>query len=54
VKTLLLVNGILCLAFTLEAQAQEAVVKKETLSVHTVERGAMSIFSSATGTLTSL
>ena len=53
-------NGrlILSCAFSsgvaLNAQVHEAAVKKNTVSVHTVERGSMSIFASANGTLTSL
>lgn len=36
------------------AQSNEGVVRKNTLSIHTVERGSMPIFSSASGTVTSL
>jgi hypothetical protein len=39
---------------SLIAQCDEGVVKKNTLSIHTVERGSMPTFSSASGTVTSL
>jgi hypothetical protein len=45
--------SILCSVAFVKAQS-EAVVKKDTVSIHTVERGSMSIFSSASGILTSL
>jgi hypothetical protein len=45
---------ILCPVACARAQSDEAVVKKDTVSIHTVERGSMSIFSMASGTLTSL
>src|SRR5215471_20830401 len=44
----------LCSAALVMAQSQDAAVKMEAVSIHTVERGSMPIFSSATGTLTSL
>lgn len=51
-------NGLLlvslAVAFTTAAQVGEDVVKKDSISVHTVERGSMSIFASASGTLTSV
>jgi hypothetical protein len=53
-KQLLLLTGILWSAASLKAQSDEAVVKKDAVSIHTVERGSMSIFSSARGALTSL
>lgn len=53
-KLLLLLTAILFLGASLNAQSEEGVVKKETLSVHAVERGSMSISSAASGTLTSL
>ncbi|MBL8232880.1 MAG: hypothetical protein JNL98_30555 [Bryobacterales bacterium] len=41
-------------AFCAFAQVGEEVVKKDSISVHTVERGSMPIFAFATGKLTSL
>jgi hypothetical protein len=52
-KQLWLLTGILWLAASLKAQKDESVVKKNTVSIRTVERGSMSTFSSARGTLTS-
>ena len=49
-----LLMGILCLVTCLDAQSNDAVVKKDTVSIHTVERGSMPILSPAKGTLTSL
>src|ERR1051326_81790 len=51
---LLIVAGILCSVTELKAQGGDAVVKRNEVSVHTVERGSMPIFASASGTLTSL
>jgi hypothetical protein len=45
---------ISCFVTSVGAQDREAVVKKDALSVHTVERGSMPIFTPASGTLTSL
>jgi hypothetical protein len=53
-KKLSFLASILCSIASLKAQSNEAVVKTETVSIHTVERGSMSIFSSASGSLTSL
>jgi len=53
-EKLLSLVSILCSTASLRAQSNEAIVKKDTVSIHTVERGSMSIFSPASGTLTSL
>ena len=53
-RTLSVVVYISCLVATVGAQEREAVVKKEAISVHTVERGSMPIFTPASGALTSL
>src|SRR5215469_4265610 len=45
-KKLLLLVSILCSVASLRAQSKDAVVKKDSVSVHTVERGSMAIFSS--------
>jgi hypothetical protein len=53
-KTLLFLYCTTCLIAPLRSQDGEAVVKKESVSIHTVERGSMSLFASASGSLTSL
>lgn len=53
-KTTSLFFCITCLIAPLRSQDVEAVVKKESVSIHTVERGSMSLFVSASGSLTSL
>ena len=45
---------ISCFVTSVGGQDREAVVKKDALSVHTVERGSMPIFTPASGALTSL
>lgn len=48
---------LICILFSipeLRAQGHDAVVKKDEVSIHTVERGSMPIFVSASGSLTSL
>ena len=52
--TPLLLVCILCSVPSLSAQSDEAVVKMDMVSIHTVERGSMSIFASANGTLASV
>lgn len=52
--TLSLVACMSCFVAAVGAQEQEAVVKKDTISVHTVERGSMPLFTPASGALTSL
>jgi len=51
-------NGLILVSWLVApcatAQVGEGVVKKDTISVHTVERGSMSIFAPASGTLTSV
>src|SRR5438105_10946473 len=51
---LLILAGILCAVTDLRAQGRDAVVKRDEVSIHTIERGSMPIIASANGTLTSL
>ena len=53
-RTLWVVACISCFVTSVGGQDREAVVKKDALSVHTVERGSMPIFTPASGALTSL
>lgn len=53
-KNLLILACILFSMPELRAQGRDAVVKKDEVSFHTVERGSMPIFVSASGSLTSL
>lgn len=53
-KTITLFACISCFIPSLRSQDREPVVKRETVSIHTVEHGSMSIFASASGSLTSL
>ena len=50
----LILAGILYAVAGLRAQGQDAVVKREEVSIHAIERGSMPIIASANGTLTSL
>lgn len=53
-KNLLILTCILFSIPILRAQGRDAAVKKDEVAIHTVERGSMPIFVSASGTLTSL
>ena len=53
-RYLLVFAGLMYFVTGLRAQDRDAVVKRDEVSIHTVERGSMSIFASASGTLTSL
>jgi hypothetical protein len=53
-KTLLPLALTMCFIALLRSQDREPVVKRDTVSIHTVERGSMPVFGSASGSLTSL
>ena len=53
-KSLLIFACALFSVTDLRAQGRDAVVKKNEVSIHTVQRGSMPIFASASGTLASL
>jgi len=53
-RYLLILAGILCAVTELRAQGPDAFVKRDEVSIHTIERGSMPIFASANGTVTSL
>jgi hypothetical protein len=53
-RRLLFLAGVLCSLTELRAQSRDAVVKRNELSIHTIERGSMPILASASGTITSL
>jgi hypothetical protein len=53
-KGLLILAGMFCSVAELGAQGADAGVKRDELSIHTVERGSMPILATASGKLTSL
>src|SRR4051812_30017648 len=53
-KNLLIVTCILFSIPEVRAQSRDGVMKKDEVSIHTVERGSMPIVVSASGTLSSL
>lgn len=53
-KSLLILAGVLCSLTPVRAQGRDAVVKRNEVSIHTIERGSMPILEPASGTITSL
>jgi hypothetical protein len=53
-RKVLFLAGVLCSLTELRAQGRDAVVKRNEISIHTIERGSMPILESASGTITSL
>jgi hypothetical protein len=51
---LLIFGSSFCCLIALNAQERDDRVKKETVSIHTVERGSMSIFAPASGAIASI